>query len=366
MTLLLIYAALALGVSFLCSIMEAVLLSITPGYVVAQQRQGTRLASRLSRLKQDIDRPLAAILSLNTVAHTVGAAGAGAQAAYVFGNAWLGFSSGVLTLLILVLSEIIPKTLGAVYWRSLAPLVVSLLVPLVLLMWPFVKLSQFVTRGFARETGSATLEREEISALADLGKKEGVLESHESSVLKNLLKAETLRARDVMTPRTVIFSLDENQTVGAVMQKYPELRFSRIPVFSNHKENITGYLLKDSLLQHAAHDRYDVPLSELRQDIFAAVEQTPLITLLEQLLNSRRHIATVIDEYGGLSGLVTVEDIVETFLGMEIWDESDTVEDMQEYARGRWRRRAEAMGLEIPEQHTGRFTLPGGGPSHKL
>lgn len=366
MALLLIYAAIALGVSFLCSIMEAVLLSITPGYVAAQKRSGARMARRLVELKRDIDRPLAAILSLNTIAHTIGAAGAGAQAASVFGSAWLGFASAVLTLLILVLSEIIPKTLGAVYWRALTPSVVSLLVPLVTLLWPFVKLSQYITRGLASKAGSSQLEREEISALADLGKQEGVLESRETSVLKNLLKAEALSVRDVMTPRTVVFSLDENQTVGQVLKKHPEPRFSRIPVYADHPENITGYILKDSLLLHAAQGQLEVPLTQLRQNILSVIEKTPLIAMLEQLLDSRIHIATVVDEYGGLAGLVTVEDIVETVLGLEIQDESDAVEDMQEYARARWRRRAKDMGIDVPEPPPGRFTLPGGGRPRSL
>lgn len=364
MTLLLLYVALALGVSFLCSIMEAVLLSVTPGYVAAKQCKDARTADKLDQFKQNIDRPLAAILSLNTIAHTVGAAGAGAQAAEVFGDVWLGVASGVLTLLILVVSEIIPKTLGATHWRSLTAPVVSLLVPLTVAMWPFVKLSEYITRGLAGDGSPSQLDREEITALADLGHEEGVLESHESSVLKNLMKVEALCARDVMTPRTVIFSLDENQTVGAVMQRHPELRFSRIPVYAEHVENVTGYILKDSLLLHAAHDRHEVPLGQLRQEILTVGERTSLIELLEKLLNSRKHIAMIIDEYGGLSGLVTVEDIVETVLGMEIQDESDTVEDMQEYARARWRRRAAAMDIE-PTEDKRWFTLPRGGPSRK-
>ncbi len=366
MTLLLLYVALALGVSFLCSVMEAVLLSVTPGYVSARLREGGRTAGRLEQFKQNIDRPLSAILTLNTIAHTVGAAGAGAQAASVFGDVWLGVASGVLTLLILVVSEIIPKTLGAVYWRSLVRPVVSLLALLVVALWPFVKISEWITRGLASSHNPAQLDREEISALADLGREEGVLQSRESSVLKNLLKAEALCARDVMTPRPVVFALDVEQSVGAVMHTHPELRFSRIPVYEDNRENVTGYILKDSVLLYAARDRHDVPLSELRQEIATVVERTPLIELLEQLLDSRKHIAIVIDEYGGLAGLVTVEDIVETVLGMEIQDESDPVEDMQEYARARWRRRAKAMGIELPTDDQGRFRLPGGGPPRKL
>ena len=362
MTLLLLYVALALGVSFLCSIMEAVLLSVTPGYVSARLREGGRTAVRLEQFKQNIDRPLSAILTLNTIAHTVGAAGAGAQAAAVFGDIWLGVASGVLTLLILVVSEIIPKTLGAVYWRSLVGPVALMVVAL----WPFVKISEWITRGLASSHNPAQLDREEISALADLGREEGVLQSRESSVLKNLLRVEALCARDVMTPRTVMFSLDVEQSVGAVMRDHPELRFSRIPVYEENRENVTGYVLKDSVLLYAAHDRHEVLLDELRQEIATVVERIPLIELLEQLLDSRKHIAIVIDEYGGLAGLVTVEDIVETVLGMQIQDESDPVEDMQEYARARWRRRAKAMGIELPTDGQGRFRLPGGGPPRKL
>jgi CBS domain containing-hemolysin-like protein len=349
MGLLALYVALAIGVSFLCSTMEAVLLSVTPSYVAALEREGSATGERLHQFKENVDRPLAAILSLNTIAHTVGAAGVGAQAAIVFGEAYTGIVAAVLTLLILVLSEIIPKTLGAVYWRTLAPAVVSTLVATIWLMWPLVKLSQGITYLMSRNEDETAFSREEFTAMAELGEKEGVFEEKESRILRNLFRFNSLRVKDVMTPRTVIFNLPEDRTIGDVVEERDEFRFSRIPVYDDDPDDITGYVLKDEMLLRAAQEEFDVTLEEISRDILVVHETLPLPDLLERLLDSLEHIALVVDEYGGVAGVVTMEDVVETLLGLEIVDEADSVEDMQALARKQWFKRARELGMVSAE-----------------
>ena len=348
MGLLLLYVALALGVSFLCSVMEAVVLSVTPSYVAALEREGSWVGERLHAMKEDIDRPLAAILSLNTIAHTVGAAGAGAQAAVVFGETYTGIIAGVLTLLILVFSEIIPKTLGAVYWRTLAPVVVRVLIPTMASMWPLVKLSQGITYLLSSDDDQTSFSREEFTAMAEIGEEEGVFEEKESRILRNLFRFNSLRVKDVMTPRTVVFDLSEEKTVGDVVSEYNEFRFSRIPVYAEDRDDITGYVLKDEMLLRAAQEEHDMPLKELARDILVVRETLPLPDLLERMLDRLEHIALVVDEYGGMAGIVSMEDVVETLLGLEIVDEADSVEDMQALARQQWFKRAKDLGM-VPD-----------------
>lgn len=345
MALLLLYVSLALGVSFLCSLVEATLLSVTPSYVAMQEQRGATTAKRLRVLKEDIDRPLAAILSLNTIAHTLGAMGAGAQATIVFGQAYLGVISGILTLLILVLSEIIPKTLGALYWQTLTPAVVRLLGPMIWLMWPLVKLSQSITGLISRGPRQSSVTRDEVTALADLGIREGVIEEGESRILTHLFRFRSLSAEDVMTPRTVLFTLHEDVTVREAIARHQEMRFSRIPIYRTSLDDVTGFVLKDDILLEAARDRLELPLHTIRRELMAVPETLLLPALFERMMERSAHIALVVDEYGGTAGLVTIEDLVETVLGLEIVDEADTTEDMQELARQRWRRRARLLGL---------------------
>ena len=349
MGLLVLYVALAIGVSFLCSMMEAVLLSVTPSYVAALERKGSAVGERIHEFKENVDRPLAAILSLNTIAHTVGAAGVGAQAAIVFGEAYTGIIAAILTLLILVLSEIIPKTLGAVYWRTLTPSVVRMLTATIIAMWPLVKLSQGITHLLSQEEEETAFSREEFTAMAELGEEEGVFEEKESRILRNLFRFNSLRVKDVMTPRTVIFDLPENTTIGEVVEEHDEFRFSRIPVYDDDPDDITGYVLKDEMLLRAAQEEFDVTLEEMARDILVVHETLPLPDLLERLLDRLEHIALVVDEYGGVAGVVTMEDVVETLLGLEIVDEADSVEDMQALARKQWFQRARELGMVSEE-----------------
>lgn len=362
MTLLILYVLLAIGFSFLCSILEAVLLSVSPSYVAAKEADDPLTAMRLKRLKDEVDRPLAAILSLNTIAHTVGATGAGAQAAYVFGDTAVGIFSGVLTLLILVFSEIIPKTLGATYWRGLAPLVARLLPLLIWSMWPLVKLSQGLTYLMTRGRDEATVSRDEIAALADVGHQEGVVEESETRIVRNLLALDVLKAEDVMTPRTVIFALPSDTSVKEVMGQTEELRFSRIPIFRDTIDHVSGFVLKDDVLLEAAKDRHDTSLSELKRELPVIAHDMPLKLLFERLLAEGDHIALVADPYGGTAGLVSLEDVVETLLGVEIVDEVDDTTDLQALARKRWEERARRLGIDVDAARTATGSSDGNDP----
>ena len=345
MLLLVLYIALAIGVSFLCSIMEAVLLSVTPGYMVAMEQSRPKTATRLRRLKDNIDEPLAAILSLNTIAHTGGAAGAGAQAAYVFGDAWIGLFSAVLTLAILFLSEIIPKTIGAVYWKQLTPPVTRLLVWLMVPLKPLVWMSGLVSRAISAKHDPVHVSRDEIRALADLGARKGVLDEGESRVVNAVLRSRTLSVADIMTPRTMMFTLPEAETVGVAVADHQPLRFSRIPIHGDSIDTLSGFVLKDEILERAAGGDTGTPLADLRRELLMVPATTPLPHLLDLFLGSREHIAAVLDEFGGTAGLVTLEDLLETVLDLEIVDEVDTVEDLRAAALADWRRRAQRLGL---------------------
>ena len=343
MSLLVFYIVLAIGVSFLCSVLEAVLLSVSPAYMGTLAATNPSAADRLKALKSDVERPLAAILSLNTVAHTIGAAGAGAQAAAVFGSDAIGVFSAVLTLGILVLSEIIPKTLGAVYWRGLAPMVSRILPILIWITIPLVWLSQGITKLIARGEKEGQVSREELAALAQIGTDEGVFDETEGRILRSLFRFRELTARDVMTPRTVIVAYPETTPLAQIAADPP--RFSRLPVYRADRDNVTGFVLKDDVLAAAASGRGDEPASALARDLLTVPGTLPLPDLFEQLLDRREHLALVVGEYGGTSGVASVEDVVETLLGLEIQDESDAHHDMQAEARARWTERAVRLGI---------------------
>jgi CBS domain containing-hemolysin-like protein len=352
MGLLLLFVGFALTFSFLCSLMEASLLSVTPSYVAALEAKQKAAGALLRRLKQDIDQPLAAILTLNTIANTVGATAAGAQAARIFGNTYIAVFSAVFTLAILFLSEIIPKTLGAVYWRRLAPFTARALWILIPLLWPLVVLARRITRLIGRSRPSASVHREEFAALAELGSREGIFRAEESRVLRNLFRLGSLRVRHVMTPRIVLFAVPESSTVGDVLSAHAEFRFSRIPLYGDDLDDVTGYVLKDDVLLCGARDQHGRRMGELKREIQVVPESLPLPQALERFLDSREHIALVVDEYGGTAGVVSMEDVVETVLGLEIVDEADKHKDMQELARQQWLKRARRLGL-VDETFTG-------------
>ena len=357
-TLLLIYATVAIGFSFLCSVAEAVLLSVTPSYIATLAGKRPKAATLLAKQKENIDRPLAAILSLNTIAHTAGAAGVGAEAAALWGGdgGWgqhaVGLASAVMTLLILVLSEIIPKTIGAVYWRGLAPSVARMLQVWIILLLPLVWMSELLTRLIGGGEKRDIVTREEVAAMANISEAHGELASEETRILNNLFRLQTLTVEDIMTPRTVIIALPEALTVGEALTRKPTLNVSRIPVFGKSVDHVTGFVLKTDILLAQANNKPETPLSDLRRDIKAVPTTTNLANLFDILLSEDAHLAIVVDEYGGTDGLVTLEDLIETLLGTEIVDEADTEADMRRLARQRWAKRAELLGLEVVAEVT--------------
>ena len=346
--LLLLYVLLALVFSFLCSVAEAVLLSITPSFIAGLNERKPRLSTLLKRLRQEsVDKSLAAILTLNTIAHTVGAVGAGAKATVVFGSAWFGLFSAVMTLMILFRSEIIPKTLGAVYWRKLAGITATFLRVLIITLYPLIWISEGLTRLIARRKPVHAFSRDEFIAMAGIGERAGQIDKRESRIIRNLFRFGFLKARDIMTPRTVMHCLREEMTVTEALRAGDAIPFSRLPIYRKDIDHITGFILKDDMLLSKSRNQGDVRLEILRRDITTVAGDMPLSGLLEFLLDHRRHIALVADEYGATMGLVTLEDVVETLLGMEIVDEMDKVEDMQALARQQWEKRARTLGLEM-------------------
>ncbi len=346
--LLVSYILLALIFSFLCSVAEAVLLSITPAYIAGLQETKPKLAVLLKQLKQDnVDQSLAAILTLNTIAHTVGAIGSGSKATVVFGSAWFGLFSAVMTLMILFLSEIIPKTIGAVYWRSLTGLMARFVRGLIWALYPLIWLSETLTRLIARGKTASVFSREEFIAMAGLGERAGKIDPHESRIIRNLFRFGSLTASDIMTPRTVITGLDEGMSVTGALDAKPSVSFSRLPIFRTNLDHITGFILRDDLLLAKAQNDGDSKIETLKRTIKTVPGNLSLTDLLEFFLDQRQQIALVADEYGGTQGLVTTEDVVETLLGMEIVDEMDTVEDMQAMARRQWAKRARTLGLAV-------------------
>ncbi|MDV7338212.1 hemolysin family protein [Terasakiella sp. A23] len=350
MTLLLFYLALAIGVSFICSISEAVLLSIRPSYI-ASLDQESKTAKVLTTLRGKLDRPLAAILTANTIAHTVGAAGVGAQAAFVFGNEYLGVISGILTFLILVFSEIIPKTLGAVYWQQLAPSFGRLIHWMTILLFPFVWCSEKLTRLIAHDDGGAfAVSRNEVRAMIEMGREEGVLSSKEHKIASNLMKLRHMSVRNIMTPRPVIYSASDDMSVQAFFVDKADAPFSRIPVYGQDRDDILGYVLKTDLLVAQARDEFERRLCEFRRDFLVIPDTSTASKVYDELMRHKVHIALVVDEYGTVQGLVTLEDVVETMVGLEITDESDAIEDMQAHARDKWRTRMKKMGVEMDHE----------------
>ena len=357
MALLIIFFALSIIFSFLCSIWEAVLLSVTPSYVNSQREEGSFTGIKLVEFTEDIDKPLSAILTLNTIAHTVGAIGVGAQAAKVFdtqsGFTLLGFQIGwesmvaaVMTLAILVFSEIIPKTMGANNWRQLAPFAVRSIDILMIALGPFVWLSQGITKRLKTDKNKSVYSRADFTAMTNVAEESGALEVNESTIIKNLLRLEEVSVNDVMTPRTVMVTANEDMIArNFYKNKTSNLRFSRIPVYEKTEDHITGYVLKDEILVRLVESDEELPLKELRRDIMHVKPDLPIPQLFDLLTQNREQIAIVLDDYGSLVGLVTMEDVVETLLGLEIVDEMDAVADLQQLARQRWQERAKKIGL---------------------
>lgn len=336
MFLLLVYLFIALFTSFLCSILEAVLLSIPISYLKTKEEQGNTTAKTFLGYKEDIDKPLSAILSLNTIAHTVGAAGVGAQATIVFGEAYFGVVSAVLTVLILVFTEIIPKTLGANYAKELMSFTAIVIKIFVFITYPLVLASAILTKILSRKDKEMTVSREEISAMASIGTQEGIFIDKENKIIQNLIRLKDIEVAEILTPRIVVVTADEEMTLQEFLKNKNFLLFSRIPIFSGDRDNITGYVFREQVFEKLAEDQFDLKLKDLCRTIAVFPKTITLFVAWEKMLENKEHIALIADEYGGMDGIITLEDIIETLLGFEIVDEKDIVADMQQYARERW------------------------------
>jgi CBS domain containing-hemolysin-like protein len=343
--LLILYILVALLFSFLCSIAEACLLSISPAYIAGLREKQPVRAALLKKLREDqLDRSLAAILTVNTVAHTMGAIGAGSKATAVFGDAWFGLFSAAMTLVILFASEIVPKTLGAVYWRQLSGPVSIYINILIKTMYPVIVVSELLTQWISGGKKSANFNREEFVAMAGLGKELGHLSDRESKIIYNLFLLKSVDASAIMTPRNVVAAMQKDLTVTAALNS-DHMPFSRLPIYHSQLDAVVGFVLREDLLIAQGAGQGETLISEYRRDIMAVLASTSLSSLLETLLHQRQHIALVVGEYGETKGLVTLEDVMETLLGIEILDEGDKVADMRLLARQIWTRRAKNRGV---------------------
>ena len=349
-TILLLFLLGAMAISFLCSILESVLMSTPISYITMREEEGYKPATRFMQYKEENARPLAAILALNTIANTVGAAGVGMQATEIGGATFFGWMSAITTLLILIFSEIIPKTIGTTYYRKLMGFTTRVLRGLIVIMYPFVILIELITKLVQKDDDEASVSREEVSAMANVGEEEGVIDEDENRIIQNVIKLDGVKAYDVMTPRVVAQTASENMTLRNFYKDKDFEHYSRIPVYSESPEYITGYILRSDALECLAEDKFDMRLSEIKRDITFFDEEQSVADIWDTLLAKREQIGLIIDEYGCFQGILTLEDIIETILGLEIIDENDEVTDMQQFARERWQRRAKRFKeIQLPD-----------------
>lgn len=340
MGLLISFLLLAVGVSFLCSLLESTLMTTTLSYITMREEEGYAPATLMKTYKTETEKPLAAILSLNTIANTIGSAGVGRQATLLFGSEWFGLVSALVTLLILVFAEIVPKTIGTTYWKSLMGISARMIRLLIFLMYPFVLLIMLITRLFKTDDTEATVSREEVLAMVSVGEEEGVIEKDENKMISNMMRLDSIKAADVMTPRVVAKTAPEDMTLKDYYDSDEYDHFSRIPVYNaNAPEYITGYILRDDALEDLAEDHFSVTLGSIKRPIPSFDENKSLSDIFDAMLKQKSQIALIIDEYGCFQGILTLEDIIETIFGLEIIDESDEFVDMQQYARERWQQR---------------------------
>jgi CBS domain containing-hemolysin-like protein len=347
MTLLLVYLGIALFFSFLCSILEAALLSTSSVFINMKLKEGKKYARHLDHFKKNIDVPLSGILTLNTFAHTIGAAGVGSQVLELWGNDYVAIASVILTLIILIGSEIIPKTLGALYWKELSRFtVVSLRIMIYSPLYPFIILTNFITRQLRQgRSGKTSISEPEFRAITDTVIEDGVVEGEESRILQNLMKFKDILVKSIMTPQIVIRAAEEHTTIEQFYEENQDIPFSRIPLFQTELNQFSGFVLKDEIMEMIIEKKGKKTLKSIVRPITAVNEDTPIIRLFSKLIEKKAHIAIVVDEYGMVSGLVTMEDLFETLIGLEIVDEMDDVEDMQVLARKTWETRAKKLGL---------------------
>lgn len=338
MTELIVFLLGALCISFLCSILEASLMSTPISYITLKEEEGLKAAGLFKKYKQDPSRPLAAILSLNTIANTIGAAGVGRQATILFGAHWFGVVSAVTTILILVFSEIIPKTIGTSHWKSLTGFTAKSIRILIFILYPVVVAVEFLQKIFSSDKGDVGISREEIGAMADVAEETGELEEDENEIIQNIINIGEMEAKDAMTPRVVAAIAPESMTIKKFYKDRRFLHHSRIPVFAENDEYITGYILRMDALQLMAEDKFDCTLSQIKREVASFPENTTIDRIWDEMLKSKEQMAIIINDYGSFQGLLTMEDIIETVLGNEIVDERDVVVDMQQFALERWKK----------------------------
>jgi len=334
MTALITYFLTALFVSFLCSLLESVLLSLSIAHVSVLEKEGDAAGKLIAELKQNINKPLAAILTVNTIANTIGAAGVGAQTIVIFGNEWVAIASGLLTLCILIFSEIIPKTIGSIYSKSLASFAAYTIRILMFIAWPFVimseAMSQFIHRG--ENGGESKASREELLAMAEISEDEGSIDEQEGDIIENLMKLDDMQIEEIMTPRSVMFALKKTDTVGTVVEEHSPIAFSRIPIFDKDLDDIVGIVNRYDLVNKQAEDKFNVIMQNIMKPMKSILEKTSVSTVLESFVKERQQMFLVTDEFGTTTGLITLEDAIETLLGVEIVDEHDHVVDMRKLA----------------------------------
>ncbi len=359
MGLLLLFLLGAMAVSFICSVLESVLMSTSLSYINLREEEGYAPAKLMRSYKEDTSRPLAAILSLNTIANTIGAAGVGMQVTAVFGSKWFGLMSALTTILILFFGEIIPKVIGTTYWRELMGITARIIRVLIFVLYPLVLLVELISRMVPDNEDDPSVSREEVLAMVNVGEEEGVVDEDENKIFSNLMRLDSIHAYDVMTPRVVAKIAPENMTLRAYYDSDEYDHFSRIPLYNpTAPEYITGYVLRNDALEELTEDHFRKTLGGIKRPLPAFDQDLTLGTIFDSMLKQKSQIAQVIDEYGMFVGILTLEDIIETIFGLEIIDENDTVIDMQQYARERWEqrqkkyKRVDVKKDEVEEQHT--------------
>ncbi len=345
MATLFLFVTIPAFIYFFCSLLESVMLSVSHAYIALLVKKGNRGGVMLRTLKMNINRPIAAILIFNTISSTVGAMGVGAETYKLFGSKWIALSSALLTILTLIFSEMLPKTLGATHWKQLAPVAAYFISGMILVTYPLVILLEKISRVLSRETPQVSFSREEIIVLSEMAASEGVILKKEAQIIENLLLLNEIQTADILTPRSVITALQKDRTVAEAMQAIPPLRFTRIPVYNKGLDDVIGLVLHDRILKAFFTGEADAKIETLMGPIHAVPESKPIAALLEEFISRREHLFEVVDEYGGTAGIVTLEDVLETLLGVEIVDEFDSVEDMRAYAVEKWRQRRQERNI---------------------
>lgn len=346
MDLLLIYFTLAVGISFVCSVLEAVLLSVNMSYISVLEKENPKVGMLLRLHKTNINKSIASILILNTIAHTIGAAAVGAQAANLFGNDAVVVISVIMTFAILFLSEIIPKTIGAIYWKELAPISAYIIRIFIWITYPIIISTLFITDKISKGNDSAhTITKDELLESMLLSEDDGVIDEKESDFIENILKLNEVKVGDILTPRSVVFALDETMSIKEVMKSQPAIfKFSRIPIYNQSIEDVTGIVLTKKIFKQAQIDD-SVTLESIKKDIFSINENIPVAKALDMFIAKKDHMFLVMDNYDQTEGIVTLEDCVETILGVEIMDESDTTEDMRQLAKLKMKQKRKERGI---------------------